>query len=215
MTGVCILGMAKTPLSSLRLSKQNTRVESGYTQKYFLKKCLSYSAALLSLSLVLPSHTAADTGSSIPSVYVKVAKKERVPLSLLYAISRTESTDPKIQKVWPWTINFRGKGFYFKTKKQAYAAIKLIMEKGHESVDIGLMQTNWYWHKDKLKSPWKALDPEYNVTVGAKILRACYERKKDWWYCAGEYHSRSNTPERKARVEKYRKRILSYLKVYK
>lgn len=176
----------------------------------------TYSALLiLSFGLLSAGPSLAKETVRAPNLYIKVAKQQQVPVTLLYAISRTESFNPESKDVWPWTINFRGKGYYFKTKKQAYAAIKLILKKGYESVDIGLMQANWYWHKDKLKDPWVALDPEYNITVGARILRSCYDRTKDWWYCAGEYHSRSNTPERKARVEKYKQRVLSHLRAQK
>lgn len=142
---------------------------------------------------------------------MKVAKEEGVPANLLYAISRAESTNPKIRKVWPWTINVRGKGYYFPTREKAYVAIMLLLKNGIDLVDIGLMQTNWYWHNDKLIHPWKALDPEYNIRVGARILRECYDQKADWWHCAGEYHTKSNTPERAARAKRYQKNVIAFL----
>lgn len=173
-----------------------------------LSKSVITTITLLSLTF----GTAQANPRNIPKLYVTVAKQEGVPAHLLYAISRTESTNPKNSKVWPWTINVRGKGYYFPTRKKAYAAIMMLLENGIDLVDIGLMQTNWYWHNDKLKHPWKALDPEFNIRIGARILRACYDRKNDWWDCAGEYHTKSNTPERTARAKRYRKHVLSYLK---
>lgn len=146
---------------------------------------------------------------------MKIAREEGVPANLLYAISRQESTNPKIKRVWPWTINVRGKGYYFPTREKAYAAIMLLLANDITLVDIGLMQTNWYWHKDKLIDPWRALDPEYNIQTGARILRECYDRKSDWIYCAGEYHTRSNTPERAARAKRYQKNVLAYLQATK
>lgn len=184
-----------------------------YSTKIFLKFLVI--SIILSSSLSSPAYANTYSKNSIPALYVKVAKQEGVPANLLYAISRAESTNPKIKKVWPWTLNVRGKGYYFPTRKKAYAAIMLLLANDITLVDIGLMQTNWYWHKDKLKDPWKALSPEYNIQTGAKILRECYERKQDWFYCAGEYHTKSNTPERAARAKRYRENVLSYMRATK
>lgn len=118
--------------------------------------------------------------------------------------------------MWPWTLNIKGKGYYFSTKEKAYKAIIAARKQGIESIDIGLMQVNWHWNKDKLKTPWQALDPKYNITVAAHILRKCYDKKRNWWQCAGDYHTGGNytpksDPKRAVRAQKYRKRVYNNL----
>lgn len=81
-----------------------------------------------------------------------------------------------------------------------------------ESIDIGVMQTNWYWNKDRLKSTWQALDPAYNIRVGAQILRACYDSQKSWWTCTGHYHSPGQEPSQRERADSYRKSVYKHLR---
>lgn len=218
-----------TNVSSLVLEKMhsllppqcsmNIRTGFGFTctflTKIFQRSLLASLALTISFAFSYYAEANTQSASKVPTLYVKIAREEGVPANLLYAISRQESTNPKIKRVWPWTINVRGKGYYFPTREKAYAAIMLLLANDITLVDIGLMQTNWYWHKDKLIDPWRALDPEYNIQTGARILRECYDRKSDWIYCAGEYHTRSNTPERAARAKRYQKNVLAYLQATK
>ncbi|HBX60539.1 MAG TPA: hypothetical protein DEG65_10875 [Methylophaga sp.] len=219
MTDVSSSALKRMHSSLLLLCNLNIKTGYGFTLIFLTKICRkSFLTSLaLTTSLALPFYANANnqTATAIPKLYVKIARGEGVPANLLYAISRAESTNPKIKRVWPWTINVRGKGYYFPTREKAYAAIMLLLANDITLVDIGLMQTNWYWHKDKLIDPWRALDPQHNIQTGARILRECYERKTDWVYCAGEYHTRSNTPERAARAKKYQKNVLAYLQATK
>lgn len=214
--GASILAQKTLPLVLSRQVCVEKKQENG-SQNLFLQsssqstsqKSYRKIAVLLAVVSLLLSSTAFAV--TIPRIYTYHANKIGVPAKLLYAISVTESTNPKTGKVWPWTINVKGNGYYFSSKEAAYRAIQSSLSKGIKSIDIGPMQTNWKWQKDRLGSTWKALDPSFNIQVGAQILRACYLKKKDWWECAGDYHTLSNTPERAKRAKRYRKLVYKNL----
>lgn len=63
-----------------------------------------------------------------------------------------------------------GKGRYFATKEEAVRAVKKLQAQGVKSIDVGCMQINLAYHGDAFDSIEDALDPETNVTYGAKFL---------------------------------------------
>lgn len=166
----------------------------------------------VSLAAVLAFSSVTEAKENIPLLFKKIALQEQVPAELLYAIARQESYDPSRKKIWPWTINFHKKGYYFPTRQAAYNAVQLLHKNNIHSVDIGLMQTNWRWQKDRLKSTWKAFDPAFNIRIGAQILRDCYDIKNSWWVCTGRYHSPGQNAAQIKRAENYRKLIYTHLK---
>lgn len=56
----------------------------------------------------------------------KIEKKYNIPSKLLQAISLAESGKYIAKKYmpWPWTIHARGKGYFFRNKKEAIQAVK-------------------------------------------------------------------------------------------
>jgi hypothetical protein len=108
-----------------------------------------------------------------------------------------------IRRPWPWTLNVAGKGYYFETRLEAWQALRDWLAQGRRSIDIGLMQVNWRYHRERLGDPWQALDPYHNMRVGAEILQGCYASRQDWWDSVGCYHAPAN-PERATR---YRRRV--------
>jgi hypothetical protein len=43
---------------------------------------------------------------------------------------------------WPWTLNVAGRGFYFRTRDDAYRAIRTLLADGRCDFDVGIMQIN-------------------------------------------------------------------------
>ena len=70
-----------------------------------------------------------------------------------------------------------------------------------------LMQVNWRYHRTRLRDPWRALDPYYNLRVGARILRDCYREHADWWRAVGCYHSPGISAAQRERALAYRARV--------
>lgn len=122
-------------------------------------------------------------------------KRHNLPKDILHSISLQESRKPhskhKIGVVWPWTINVEGKGYHFKTKKEAIKFVKEEMRDGKTSIDIGCMQINLKHHPDAFTSLDQAFSPIKNIAYAAQLLRNHYTRLGCWNKAIGEYHSKT------------------------
>ena len=94
-------------------------------------------------------------------------------------------------EAWPWTINVRGKGHYYKTKEAAVAAAKAFRKRGIKSFDVGCMQINMKFHGHEFASLEEAFDPQTNVEYAARFLKRLYDRRQDWMKAATDYHSKN------------------------
>jgi hypothetical protein len=152
--------------------------------------------------------TAAWCGETVPSGYRAIAAEYEIPYTILYAIALAESgrslNDNRMRLPWPWTLNVAGRGYYYSSREAAWNALNSFIVRGEQSIDIGLMQVSWKYHKDKLGNTWQALDPYHNLRVAAGILQGCFNKRRDWWASVGCYHSPANT----ARAQRYRLRVV-------
>lgn len=136
----------------------------------------------------------------------KVAKKTSVPVEILWAVAQTESGFNGAP--WPWSINFRGKGYYFTNKTKVIAFLKSTPKHLRAYTDLGCMQLNFRYHGYKFRNIYEMLDIEKNMYIAARYLRELYKREKlyrlkhkkpvnekiIWSYAIGDYHSRRNKP---------------------
>ena len=163
---------------------------------------------VLLLALGLAFHAPAH--ASVPLGYQQVADAYHLPPEVLYAVALTESARQVDStgnvRPWPWTLNVRGKGHFFASRREAEAALQGLLDQGRTSVDIGLMQVNWRYHRQRLGSPQRAIDPYHNLRVAAQILKECHRSRQDWWAAVGCYHA-PNSPQRAAR---YRARVRAH-----
>jgi hypothetical protein len=167
--------------------------------------------------LVTPASWAKDGISlrqAVPQGYRDVAREHGVPPDILYALSLTESgraISRNKLRPWPWTLNVEKKSYYYPTRRAAWQALTGFLEQG-KVVDIGLAQVNWKWHKKRLIDPWRALEPYFNLRVGAQLLRERYDASGDWWTAIGHYHAPAPTPEARERAQRYRVRVGRHLR---
>ena len=156
------------------------------------------------LALQAPAH------ASVPVGYQQVADAYDLPPEVLYAVALTESARQVDStgnvRPWPWTLNVQGRGHFFDSRQEAEAALQEHFDAGRRSIDIGLMQVNWRYHRQRLGSPQLALDPYHNLRVAAEILHHCHQSRQDWWAAVGCYHA-PNNPQRAAR---YRARVRAH-----
>lgn len=147
----------------------------------------------------------ADTG--IPPTYERIAARYEIPAAILYAVALAESGKPipslSARRPWPWTLNVAGEGRYFPTRLAAWRVLDASLAVGETSIDIGLMQVNWHYHRQRLGNTWLALQPEHNLSVAAEILKRCYAERRDWWSSIGCYHA----PNDAARAKRYTERV--------
>jgi len=154
--------------------------------------------------------TAGWSAENVPSGYRAIAAEYEIPYTILYAIALAESgrglNGDRIHRPWPWTLNVAGRGYFYPSREAAWDALNSFIARGERSIDIGLMQVSWKYHKDKLGNTWQALDPYYNLRVAAGILQSCFDKRRDWWASVGCYHSPANV----VRAESYRLRVVGH-----
>jgi len=132
---------------------------------------------------------------SLNSCAVHVAhyeKQHKIPTGLLHAISKIESgrkDDTGRLVAYPWTVNAEGEGYYFATKEEAIVAVQNMQHKGIQSIDVGCMQINLYYHPDAFKNLQDAFDPVKNVAYAARFLTGLKNEHASWHNAVAHYHS--------------------------
>ena len=134
----------------------------------------------------------------------------KIPKDLLLSVALTES-GKKIKDgefiSWPWTINIKGKGKFFKTKKDAVEFTKNYTKNGKRNIDLGCMQVNYMYHPNAFNTFEEAFDPDQNVAWAAQMLNNLYKKFGTWKEAVGYYHSYRN-PIRKKYSAKVFKTLL-------
>jgi len=137
------------------------------------------------------------------------AQKTGVPVSVLQAISLTETGRNRNGEMrpWPWTVNMEGKGVWFDNEDDARAYVYKNYKRGARSFDVGCFQINYKWHGHEFASIEEMFEPNPNALYAANFLLKLYREKGDWSSAAGAYHSR--TPKY---ADKYEERFNAFRK---
>lgn len=120
----------------------------------------------------------------------------QLPPHLLSAIGVVESgrADPGGGVTpWPWTINIGGVDHIFETQAAAVAAVQAAQQAGVQSIDVGCMQVNLFYHPHAFASLEEAFDPAANVRYASRFLEALHAQTGEWAAAIAAYHS--STPE--------------------
>lgn len=115
-----------------------------------------------------------------------------IPEGLMPAIARVETglkQGDRGVRAWPWTLNVQGKGYYFKTRKEALDKLKAVLKEGVRNVDVGCMQINYRWHAENFASVEEMMTPEANTRYAAKFLTRLKKRHGSWEEATKHYHS--------------------------
>ncbi|MBU6486203.1 MAG: transglycosylase SLT domain-containing protein [Burkholderiales bacterium] len=97
-------------------------------------------------------------------------------------------------RAWPWTLNVAGRGYFFRSREDAYRAIESLLSGGRDDFDVGLMQVNWRYHHQRFSSPWDALAPATNIRVAEDILNENYSKTHSVAKAIAYYHSANPAP---------------------
>ena len=174
--------------------------------------CFVVAGAVLVLFLYSTSAHAATrpAASAICDQVAQIAaRKTGVPVTVLQAITRTETgrkTDGRFGP-WPWTVNMEGKGIWFDTLDEARAYVFREFKRGARSFDVGCFQINYKWHHQAFSSIDEMFDPVANATYAAEFLKSLYAEHGTWSDAAGAYHSRTpkHAERYKAVFERHRR----------
>lgn len=139
------------------------------------------------------AHASAHTAQICDDAARYAAQNSGVPLSVLQAITRTETGRRRNGETqpWPWTVNMEGKGVWFTTEDEARAYVFKHFKRGARSFDVGCFQINYKWHHKAFRSIDEMFDPRANAAYAAKFLSDLYRETGDWSRAAGAYHSRT------------------------
>lgn len=160
------------------------------------------------LALLTPNTTWANICDTVAH---DAARQYNVPAKVLMALTRTE-TGRTVQgefAPWPWTINDRGKGYWFTSQKEMLDFAKALRKQGVSSFDVGCFQLNYRWHSKGFASIDDMANPHTNAAYAAKFVRQLYDEFDNWTLAAGAYHSR--TPKYADRYKTRFSKILSSL----
>lgn len=178
-----------------------------------LRRACACLAVLCVLFLPLPARAAPDLSLVCDEVATEAARQTGVPVSVLKAISLTETGRKRGDafRPWPWTVNMEGKGLWFDSEDEARAYVYKEYKRGARSFDVGCFQINYKWHGEAFRSIDDMFDPLANALYAARFLKSLHAEQGDWGRAAGAYHSR--TPEfanrYQARFEKLRNGLLN------
>lgn len=139
---------------------------------------------------------------------LKAEEEYQIQKHLLTSISTVETGrwNQRLQQktAWPWTVNVKGRGYFYKTKAEAIAAVKDWQRRGYKSIDVGCMQVNLRFHGKKFANLEEAFDPNKNVEVAARYLKKRHETRGDWLKAATDYHSK-----RPSKANRYKTKLLA------
>lgn len=155
------------------------------------------------LATVVCAAFRADAGTEVCDLAAEqISQETGVPVSVLKAITRTETGRKRAGKFvpWPWTVNMEGAGKWFDTTNEALAYVRANMNLGKRSFDVGCFQLNYRWHGQAFASIEQMFDPIENARYAAQFLQSLHDETGDWVRAAGFYHSR--TPKYARRYEK-------------
>lgn len=153
-------------------------------------------SVISALGVALPLHASESTqavSTTCERVAEEAARRSGVPVSVLKAISLTETgrkVDGKFRP-WPWTVNMEGAGHWFDTLDEARAYVFKEFKRGARSFDVGCFQINYKWHNQAFSSIDEMFDPLANALYAAKFLSELYAETGSWNGAAGAYHSRT------------------------
>lgn len=173
---------------------------------------IAFAFTLISAAASL-AETQRDASVICDEVAYLAAAKTGVPLSVLKAISLTETGRKSGRgfRPWPWTVNMEGKGLWFDSRDEARAYVDKEFARGARSFDVGCFQINYKWHGDAFASIEEMFDPVANALYAARLLGQLYAELGSWGKAAGAYHSRTKEfAERyQARFERLREPLLA------
>ena len=147
---------------------------------------------LSAVALTAPLRLQASPAVDCEALASRFGAEAGLPDGLLASISRVEAgragPDKRVRG-WPWTLNHRGKGYYFDTQAKALAFLRKVVDGGDRNVDTGCMQINVRWHAQEFSSLDQMLDPVSNVRYAARFLSALRAEHGSWDAAIKHYHS--------------------------
>lgn len=146
------------------------------------------------------------------NLFRSIAQQTGVHETVLFAIAMNESR--RGDAPWPWTLNVAGRGYYFKTREEAWRAANWLLERGRNNFDIGVMQVNWKYNGSRFRSTWEALQPSMNIRVAADIVQENFRKTGTWTDAVRWYHNRVDRERGDAYVARFTRHFQHAMRIH-
>ena len=135
---------------------------------------------------------------------MQAAKTYDVPIAVLYAVGLTESGLKG--GLHPYAMNIEGRTEFPATVEAALRDFDKARRHGARLIDVGCMQINHHYHRDRFPSDAAMFDPERNVMYAASFLRELKKKHKTWSMAVARYHA---GPDNNAAQKRYVCRVIT------
>lgn len=165
---------------------------------------ITHQAAAIALaftcSLATSSPSAAQAASQLcEREMLRASAKYGVPLGMLYSVGLTETG--RRGSLQPYAMNVEGRAVFSNSLSEAVARFEEARRAGAKLIDLGCMQINHYYHRDKFPSVEHMLNPRDNVEYAARFLSELKGRHDTWTMAVARYHAGpDNDPAQKRYV---------------
>jgi soluble lytic murein transglycosylase-like protein len=110
-----------------------------------------------------------------------------VPVGMLYAVGLTETG--RGESLHPYAMNIEGKASFDARPQEAIARFQVAQAAGIKLIDVGCMQINHHYHRDKFASVEQMFEPAANVDYAARFLKELKAREGTWTMAVARYHA--------------------------
>ncbi|MBD2745540.1 lytic transglycosylase domain-containing protein [Microvirga sp. BT688] len=113
-----------------------------------------------------------------------------VPLGMLYSVGLTETGNRG--SLQPYAMNVEGKAVFSNNAVEAIQKFEQASRSGARLIDMGCMQINHLYHREKFPSLESMLNPRMNVEYAARFLKELKGRHETWTMAVARYHAGPN-----------------------
>jgi soluble lytic murein transglycosylase-like protein len=113
-----------------------------------------------------------------------------VPLGMLYSVGLTETG--KRGSLQPYAMNVEGRAVFSNSEAEAVQKFEQARQSGARLIDMGCMQINHLYHREKFPSLESMLNPRMNVEYAARFLKELKARHDTWTMAVARYHAGPN-----------------------
>ncbi len=153
-------------------------------------------AAAISSIVCLPALAA---GNVCEAEILRASDRYGVPAGILYAVGLTETG--RKGSLQPNALNIEGRAVFPRSPREAVREFENAKRGGAKLIDLGCMQINHHYHREKFASLQQMLDPRHNVDYAARFLVELKQRHDTWSMAVARYHAGpDNDPAQKRYV---------------
>ncbi|KLK94443.1 lytic transglycosylase [Microvirga vignae] len=156
--------------------------------------------AVCTFNLAKPSQAEAQSGSHLcEKEMLRASAKYGVPIGMLYSVGLTETG--RRGSLQPFAMNVEGRAVFSSSLPEAVQRFEEARRAGAKLIDLGCMQINHHYHRDKFTSVESMLNPRDNVEYAARFLSELKGRHETWTMAVARYHAGpDNDPAQKRYV---------------